>query len=300
MIKYIIMGICADNMNVTNTPFGSISPFSQSSFLKRFELDVNSLAEDIYDDDLDDFKFQVNSFAIIEHDFMINDTFYMYNYYEDWNNKDKSFKNKKVAVKNTIASSAIVSELTANGNFTLILKVDIEGYDKNALYYAILLILHRLKFVGGNVRSVYLDKFNFIKSEEAEVKEYLKNLKRYGYFYKLDDKHLKTYMESASSVGEAIIWSCQPITKNTTNHYLVNKPGFRFPTIVGYQLLETPKIRRGVRNNNNKHAFAEPVYSIVDRKPMGKFINSSKSLEDLGFMWQKHFDNETQTFYVQS
>jgi hypothetical protein len=49
------------------------------------------------------------------------------------------------------------------------------------------------------------------------------------------------------------------------------RDGWRTPSLIGYQLMETPQVREGVRVPGMKHAYADPLVGIVQWNSIASF-----------------------------
>jgi hypothetical protein len=62
--------------------------------------------------------------------------------------------------------------------------------------------------------------------------------------------------------------------------------GFYRPMAVGYQLLEAPQQRQGTRNDL-RHAFAEPVFTLIRFRTVASIRKTNSPKNDSRFFWRQ-------------
>jgi len=98
------------------------------------------------------------------------------------------------------------------------------------------------KFAGGDIITYYV---NDIVNDVDKLKHLIK-----GGFYLFDRKDL---LENSTNRLDTLI-----------TNICSKKESWLIPTKMGYLLAETPKIRKGIRENHNyKHALVEPLLGLV-------------------------------------
>lgn len=286
MINYLVIEIAADNINVTHTPVWSVSPYSICSFLRAFQERANNRCGSGI--------FSVEGFSVIQHS--------LQGYSGMLSGAGVEIKYKKhLVTEKTVDMHAIHHripyKLLASGMFTLIVSADFEAPDeldpaefkKNAS-----ITLQQMKFLGGTIaRQQLFGPF----STEKEAKAHLQCNGCNGLLYQLNDEALQEYLRKGCSPAEALLWATQRILDQKTKK-LASKPGSNFASLIGYQLLETPRKREGTRDSSHRHAYAEPVFSVIKRVPARPCLEKEASLQEQGLVWQKEFNAETNTLYV--
>ena len=287
MIQHIIIQIAADNINVAQTPVWSVSPYSISNFLRAFQEKTNA-----YTDQANEFV--VNSFAVIQHSLQ------SYSGMLSGAGVESEYKKSMVSSKN-VDEHAIFHrfpyKLLASGHFSLIAETEfIEGdvFEHSAFREAARLVLQNMKFLGGQITHQELAG---PLDSELKLKELLKEQNYSGLLYRLNNERLQSFLDQGYSPAEALLWSTQPLM-DSTGKEVVNKPGSNFPSLIGYQLLEHPGKRSGTREANHRHAYAEPVFSVIDRVPVRQYLHNSSGLRDWSLLWEKRFDSRSNTLYV--
>ena len=279
-------------MDIRHTPFASVSPYSVFQFAKAFKCRMLEHRKDICIDDQEDLAVDINSFAIIQHS--------LFTYKGKKGPFDKFETEKKV--DDGIIKCAFPVDILASGDFSIILNLDEECLDYEKFLKIACVVLNKMKFIGGVLVSLDVGS---LCHDEKELKEYLRTMPSLGMFYVLDHDVAANKVEKHQmSPAESIFWSTSVVYSrdNTKPKKPLNnpKPGFRFPSLIGYQLLEHPKYREGTRCQTRKHAYAEPIFSVINRVWTAKYLQSQNTLSELGMLWHRKCDAETMSIYVQS
>ena len=280
MIHYLFIELAADNINVAQPPVWSVSPYSVSSFLRAFQQRVNEADQR--------HEFFVEGFSVIQHS--------LQGYSGMLSGAGMEPTTKGNVDKHAI-NHGFPYKLLASGRFTFIAEVEFTevNIDDSRLKQDARKVLQNMKFLGGGItQSRFKGPFT---TENGLRKEMGKNIGS-GLLYKLDDRCLKGLIQNDKSPAEALLWATQPMAHRGDTKKMINKPGANFASLIGYQLLEAPKNRSGVRESAHKHAFAEPVFSVIERTPVTRYFKGKSSLHDLGVLWQKTFDAKSNTLYV--
>lgn len=297
-MPYFPITLKADNINIMHTPFASVSPYSIYQFIKAFKCRMMEDASYICEEDSEGVSINIDGFAVIQHSLFVykgkKGPFTSLSYGQADVVSDKK-------IDDAIIAGSLPIELLASGEFTIVLDLDLEDIDYYNFIKQAKIKLNKMKFIGGVLSSL---EINTLFHNEDSLKEYLRSNIGYGMFYVSDNKSTRNRMENDNmSPAEAIIWSTYPIYSDDKKlKRLLNDPlpGFRFPSLVGYQLLEKPKYREGTRSDNRKHAYAEPIYSVVNRMWTTTYIHSNKTLSDLGFLWRRKEHASSLSVYVES
>jgi len=286
MINYLVIEIAADNINVTHTPAWSVSPYSISSFLHAFQEKTNSRCGAD--------KFFVEGFSVIQQS--------LQGYSGMLSGAGVEIKYKKHMVTDKTVDAHAINhripyKLLASGAFALIIEADfpdIDVLDPAEFKKTASNTLQQMKFLDG---TIFRQHLSGPFSTETEVKKHLQDNGCSGLMYQLNDEALQDYVRQGCSPAEALLWSTQTII-DRDNRKLASRPGSNFASLIGYQLLEAPRKREGTRDSSHRHAYAEPVFSVIKRVPAGHGLGSEESLRDQGLVWQKRFHAETNTLYV--
>ena len=279
MIHYLFIELAADNINVAQPPVWSVSPYSVSSFLRAFQQRMNETDSR--------HEFFMEGFSVIQHSLQG---------YPGMLSGAGMEPTTRAKVDKHAINHGFPYKLLASGHFTFIAEVDAEvDLDNSKLKQDARKVLQNMKFLGGVItQSRFKGPFT---TENILRKEMGKNIGS-GLLYKLNDRCLNGLIENGKTPAEALLWATQPMAQREDPKKMVNKPGTSFASLIGYQLLEDPKTRSGVRGSAHKHAYAEPVFSVVKRIPASRYFKGQSSLHDLGVLWQKTFDAKTNTLYV--
>lgn len=286
MTDYLVIEAAADNINVAHTPVWSVPPYSVCSFLRAFQERMNSRCKSN--------RFYVEGFSVAQHGLQGHGGMLA------GAGVQVMHKRAMVTEKN-VDNHALYHrlpyKLLASGRFTIIAEVEFEDeiyMDESALEKDALAVLSGLKFLGGIITD---RRFAGPFSTEHELKKHLDQTAAPGLLYKSNDKALQDQLQKGYSPAEALLRSTHLIIDRNTEKP-VNSPGLNFASLVGYQLLENPAERSGLRYGHHKHAYAEPVFSVIERVPLSRYTRNGKSLEDMEVLWRKKFDKESNTLYV--
>ena len=267
MIHYIIIEIEADNINVAQTPVWSVSPYSVYNFLRAFQERINRTSDESN-------EFYINAYSVIQHSLQGNDGMLSGAGVES--EYKKSFVTNKNVDEHAI-NHRFPYKLLASGHFSFVVEVEFVQSDilvETVFRRASSIILQNMKFLGGIITRSRLEG---PLDSELKLKDFLKENNYSGLLYRLNDEKLQSFINDGNSPGEALLWSTQPLM-DATGKEVVNKPGSNFPSLIGYQLLEYPKARLGTRANGHRHAYADPVFSVISRVPVRQYLKSKPEI----------------------
>lgn len=280
-IDFLVIQVMADRINVSQPPACSVSPYSISNFLHAFQERMNERNREN--------EFVVDGYAVIQQSLRSHDGMLTGAGVEP---------TTKASVNKHAINHQAPAKLVADVGFTMIVDVEFTGWsdpDTDRLKDDARKILYNMKFLGGIITRAFFDG---PIQNEAGLKGVLEEKGcMEGLIYKPNDERLQQLLRGGCSPGEALIRATQAVMDRKTDK-LLNRRGLNFATMIGYQLLEDPAERKGTRDSSRRHAFAEPVFSVVDRIPAGRYIKSPKSLHDLEIVFKKQFDSASNTIFV--
>lgn len=171
----------------------------------------------------------------------------------------------------------------ADGKFIFILELnDITSFDEKKIRHHFLSLINFFKICGG-----IFNETQFFFNEE--LKPLIKKFQNTDYFILDDQSHL--IKNKKNPVKELLSYI------SYDNNSIPNINKLYIPMVNGYQLLEKPilknNFKNSLRNQDYKHAYAEPTLTICKLLPINHLIYANNNiLNHLNCMWNYHVENQ--------
>jgi hypothetical protein len=203
--------------------------------------------------------------------------------------------------------------LRGSADIVLVVDCEVEIEDEEGedtiLQKEMTTVIHQMKFLGGHITDLNIEVFDIGEFKEKARKKIAG--KRKCYFYRLRDELLQRYLAEYGNPVRAVMEASRPVyhkdaeTANNMDEESAgsrkrptrNEPGFLFLSSIGYQLLEQPKQRRNTRFSW-PHAFAEPIFSLIELIPASKAMKVTEKGEMADLYWQKKYDRNSLSYFV--
>jgi len=195
--------------------------------------------------------------------------------------------------------------LRGEADIDIVIALDTQAISAEQIESAAIDYINRMKCLGGNI---YVDDEFPIRVAESEA--ILKALIRarnenypFGWFLKCaHGEELNSLYDSAPTPMAGLLASTLPERIRDEKGKVELKrqtKGFLFPGVIGYQLLEEPKERSGLRFSQYAHAFCEPIYSVIEMISSHHYVNSNESrIIESELLWRNKYDLATKSLYV--